>query len=288
MVWDRLKERWSKLQAELLYTPSQQEVADATKDFLDGEPGWVDNAIRHDPALSSKGSEEAMAELMTYQGLHAIALHRKAHALYEKGDFYESRKLSQGARRITAGIEIHPGAKIGKNFFIDHGSSVVIGETTEIGDNVFLYHGVTLGAFGGAVAEGGRRHPKIGNNITISNGAQVLGPATIDDGVTVGPGAKILGKVHIGKGAIIGAGVEVTHDVPASVRVVGSLPNWPGLLDYKSADGTQGAAGTPITMPLKPQPGTKVKDAQWFGRLRSAIQQLMGGATTREGNGAVL
>jgi len=213
-----LKEKWAALTQHMLYTPSEEELRTQVKDFLAHEPGWLSHAISLDPALLDKGEEGALAELLTYQGLHAIALHRQAHALYEKGEFAEARRISQGARRVTGGIEIHPGARIGKNFFIDHGAGVVIGETARIGDDVFLYHTVTLGATGRkddvVTEEDGveRRHPKLKNHIKVGNGAQILGPAVIGDWARIGTGAKLVGHITVADGKK-GASVRINDDV---------------------------------------------------------------------------
>ncbi|NLM33886.1 MAG: serine O-acetyltransferase [Clostridiales bacterium] len=136
---------------------------------------------------------------MLYPSIHAILFHRVAHFLYKKHLFFLARLISQISRFIT-GIEIHPGAKIGKGLFIDHGMGVVIGETAEIGDNVTIFHGVTLGGTG---KDKGKRHPTVGNNVVI------------------GAGAKILGPIKIGDGAKIGANAVVLKDVPANATAVG-------------------------------------------------------------------
>lgn len=137
--------------------------------------------------------------LLAYSGLHAIIIHRLSHWLYSLGLRTIPRLIAQLARFFT-GIEIHPGAQIGKGFFIDHGMGVVIGETTELGENVTLYQGVTLGGTG---KEKGKRHPTIGNNVLI------------------GAGAKILGSIKIGNDSKIGAGSVVLKDVPANSTVIG-------------------------------------------------------------------
>jgi serine O-acetyltransferase len=129
--------------------------------------------------------------ILTYPGLHALILHRLAHKLYKKGFTTLARIISQFNRAVT-GIEIHPGAKIGEGLFIDHGMGVVIGETTEIGDNVTIYQGVTLGGTG---KEKGKRHPTIGNNVVISTGAKVLGSITIGNNVKIGAGSVVLKNV---------------------------------------------------------------------------------------------
>src|SRR5690348_5853566 len=104
----------------ILSSVSESELKEAIRDFLNDEPEWIDYAIRQDPALTTKSRERAEMEVFLYQGLHAIALHRKANKLYLAGDTFRARQLSQAARLLTVGIEIHPGATIGKNFFIDH------------------------------------------------------------------------------------------------------------------------------------------------------------------------
>lgn len=129
--------------------------------------------------------------LLTYPGLHAILFHRVAHWLYKKGLVVIPRLISHLSRFLT-GIEIHPGAQIGRRFFIDHGMGVVIGETTIIGDDVTLFQGVSLGGTG---KEKGKRHPTIGNNVVIAAGAKVLGNITLGDNVKVGAGAVVLSSV---------------------------------------------------------------------------------------------
>lgn len=130
-------------------------------------------------------------EVLLYPSFWAIYRYRKAHKLYKKGHFFRARYISQRTARKT-GIEIHPGATIGKGFFIDHGHGVVIGETTIIGDNVTLYQGVTLGGTG---KEKGKRHPTIGDNVMISAGAKILGSFSIGDNSKVGAGSVVLDEV---------------------------------------------------------------------------------------------
>ena len=146
-----------------------------------------------DPAIKSP------MEVFLYPTFRVMLSYRRAHKLYEKGHFLRARYISQRAARKT-GIEIHPGAVIGKGFFIDHGSGVIIGETTIIGDNVTLYQGVTLGGTG---KETGKRHP------------------TLCDNVMVSAGAKILGSFTIGENSKIGAGSVVLEEVPPNCTVVG-------------------------------------------------------------------
>ena len=142
--------------------------------------------LARDPAAKSM-----MEVRLCYPGLVALRSHRRAHALYQKGHTLLARWLSQRARHRTS-IEIHPGAQIGRRVFIDHGDGVVIGETTIIGDDVTIYQGVTLGGTGKDV---GKRHPTIGNNVTIGAGAKVLGPINIGDNVKIGAASVVLKEV---------------------------------------------------------------------------------------------
>lgn len=132
--------------------------------------------------------------IFCYPGLHALLLHRVAHYLYRAGLVILPRLISQLNRFLT-GIEIHPGARVGEGFFIDHGMGVVIGETAEIGHNVTLYQGVTLGGTG---KEKGKRHPTIGNNVVVGAGAKVLGPVQVGDNAKVGSGSVVLTNVPPG------------------------------------------------------------------------------------------
>ncbi|MDL5353039.1 serine O-acetyltransferase EpsC [Microbacterium sp. zg-YB36] len=136
---------------------------------------------------------------LLYPGLHAVWSYRVAHALWVRGARFPARAISQVSRWLT-GVEIHPGAVIGRRFFIDHGMGVVIGETAEVGDDVMLYHGVTLG---GRTRSGGKRHP------------------TLEDRVVVGAGAQVLGPIRIGAGTTIGANAVVTKDAPGDSVLVG-------------------------------------------------------------------
>src|ERR1700674_3137651 len=154
----------------------------------------IDTIFREDPAAKS-----VVEIVLCYPGFHAILFHRVAHKLYGAGIPLLPRVISQVSRFLT-GIEIHPGATIGRRFFIDHGMGVVIGETTEIGDDVLLYQGVTLGGTGN---ETGKRHPTLGNR------------------VVVGTGAKVLGNIRIGDNVRVGAGSVVVHSVPDHSTVVG-------------------------------------------------------------------
>ncbi|MBP3369291.1 MAG: serine O-acetyltransferase [Clostridia bacterium] len=144
-------------------------------------------AVRdRDPAAKSDAEV-----LLLYSGVHALIAHRIAHGLYKKEHFLSARAISQFAKMVT-GIEIHPGAKIGKGFVIDHGSGVVIGETAQIGDNCTIYQGVTLGGTGKDV---GKRHPTLGNNVMVGAGAKVLGPFYIGDNSKIAANAVVLKEI---------------------------------------------------------------------------------------------
>jgi len=136
-------------------------------------------------------ARNALEVLLCYPSVHAILWHRVSHFLWKKHFKLLARLISQLTRAFT-GIEIHPGATIGDGFFIDHGMGVVIGETTEIGDNVTIYQGVTLGGTG---KDTGKRHPTIGNNVTIGSGAKVLGPFKVGDNSKIGAGSVVLKEV---------------------------------------------------------------------------------------------
>ena len=146
----------------------------------------IQTVIDRDPAVKSR----AEAALFS-QGLHAIRFHRIAHRLYQKGRHKTARAFNY-ASHILTGADIHPGARIGESFFIDHATGVVIGETAEIGNNVSVYQGVTLG---GVSTEKRKRHPTIGNNVVIGAGATILGPITIGDNVRVGAGSVVVKSV---------------------------------------------------------------------------------------------
>ncbi len=158
----------------------------------------LDTIVAKDPATSGR-----MEAFLCSPGFHSILFYRLAHRLWQNNWRLSARLLSQLGRLLT-GVEIHPGAKIGKNFFIDHGMGVVIGETSVIGDNVTLYHGVTLGGTKPFAGKGGKRHP------------------TLEDNVVVGAGAQVLGPITVGKNAKVGANATVVKDVAANTTVIGS------------------------------------------------------------------
>nr|WP_223155179.1 serine O-acetyltransferase [Alkalibacillus aidingensis] len=146
----------------------------------------VDVVFDQDPAARNR-----IEVILTYAGVHAIWAHRVAHGFHKRKMYFIARLISQISRFFT-GIEIHPGAKIGKRFFIDHGMGVVIGETCEIGDNVTIYQGVTLGGTG---KEAGKRHPTLKDNVLVATGAKVLGSITIDEHSKIGAGSVVLKDV---------------------------------------------------------------------------------------------
>lgn len=168
-------------------------------------------AFERDPVARTTAP---FAVVLLWPGLQVVASYRSANLLYRAGVPFVPQLISAVARTIT-GIEIHPAARIGAGFFIDHGSGVVIGETAEIGRNVTIYQGVTLG---GAGFGGGKRHP------------------TVEDNVTIGSGAKLLGPIRVGHGAKVGANSVVIHDVPANSTVVGN-PGHPVRVDGKKVEG---------------------------------------------------
>jgi serine O-acetyltransferase len=164
-----------------------------------------------DPAARGVGTLEILS---SWAGVQALLAHRVSHALYESGVPLAPRTIAFASRTVT-GIEIHPAAAIGEDFFIDHGAGVVIGETAEIGDRVTLYQGVTLGGTGFAR---GKRHP------------------TVEDDVTIGSGAKLLGPVNVGHGAKVGANTVVIEDVPPNSTVVGN-PGHPVRVEGRKPEG---------------------------------------------------
>jgi serine O-acetyltransferase len=200
----------------------------------------IETVFRRDPAARS-----VLEILLCYPGVHAVLLHRLAHRLYRGGWYTPARMVSQLSRTLT-GIEIHPGAKIGRRFFIDHGMGVVIGETAEIGDDVLLYQGVTLGGTG---KDTGKRHPTLGN------------------GVVVGTGAKVLGNIRLGDSVKVGAGSVVTRPVPDHSTVVGV----PGRIV-----GNQDAGAEPLEHGKLPDPQGQAIDelSRRIAQLESQIKAL--------------
>jgi serine O-acetyltransferase len=173
------------------------------------------NSLRYDlkNIMESDPAARSMLEvLILYPSIHAVFLYRIAHFLYNRKLFFSARLLSQLGRFLT-GIEIHPGAKIGKGLFIDHGMGVVIGETSEIGDNVTIYHGVTLGGTG---KDKGKRHPTVGNNVVIGSGAKVLGPIFIGDNAKIGANSVVLTEVP-GCSTAVGSPARIIAKRPKTI-----------------------------------------------------------------------
>ena len=187
---------------------------------------YLDSIKSRDPAPRSRW------EVLIYPGVWALGLHRVAHALFDARLFFVARLVNHISRFLTA-IDIHPGAKIGRNFFIDHGF-VVIGETAEIGDNVTIYQCVTLGGTDPANGIAGKRHPTLSDGVIIGSGAQVLGP------ITVGPRARV------------GANAVVTRDVPEGATMVG-IPAKPVLVDAEDYQKPFLPYGTPCAQKFDPE-----------------------------------
>ncbi|MFM5917564.1 MAG: serine O-acetyltransferase EpsC [Novosphingobium sp.] len=187
---------------------------------------YLDSIVARDPSPRSRW------EVLLYPGVLALGLHRVAHWLFEAELFILARMVNTISRFFTA-IDIHPGAKIGRNFFIDHGF-VVIGETAEIGDNVTMYQGSTLGGTNPTNGVGGKRHPTIGDDVIVSLGAAILGP------------------IEVGKGARIGANAVVTKDVPEGATMVG-IPAKPTLVEVKPETQNFVPYGTPCSERFDPQ-----------------------------------
>jgi|SRR5579864_3138192 len=202
----------------------------------------VTNVMDHDPAAKSR-----LEVLLCYAGLHAVWFYRMNHWLWNHGLFLLARWLSEVARWIT-GIEIHPGARIGRRLFIDHGMGVVIGETSVVGDDVTLYQGVTLGGTG---KEHGKRHP------------------TLEDNVVVGGGAKILGNIIVGKNCRIGAGSVVLRNVPENSTVVGV----PGHIVFREGKRVVITDPKQINDPLSEALASVASEVN---KLRERVQRLEG------------
>jgi serine O-acetyltransferase len=208
----------------------------------------VSTVMERDPAAKSR-----LEVFLCYAGLQAVWFYRINHWLWNHGFLLLGRWLSQAARLVT-GIEIHPGAQIGRRLFIDHGMGVVIGETAIVGDDVTLYQGVTLGGTG---KERGKRHP------------------TIEDSVVVGDGAKILGNITVGKNCRIGAGSVVLRDVPADSTVVGV----PGHIIFREGKRVVITDPRQINDPLSEALAAVVTEVN---KLRERVQELEGEGATRE------
>ena len=187
-------------------------------DIFDTIFDGIDN-IRYDIKQIRDRDPAATSDLevaLLYSGFHAVTMHRLSHKLHKKGYHLSARALSQMTKFFT-GIEIHPGAKIGKGVFIDHGAGVVIGETAEVGDNCTIYQGVTLGGTG---KHAGKRHPTLGDNVMVGAGAKVLGPFTVGSGTKIAAGAVVLDGVPENSTAV---------GIPARVVRIGNVKT--GALD---------------------------------------------------------
>jgi serine O-acetyltransferase len=208
----------------------------------------VSNVMEHDPAAKSR-----LEVFLCYSGLHAVWWYRINHWLWNHRFFLFGRFFSQVARLLT-GIEIHPGAKVGRRLFIDHGMGVVIGETSIVGDDITLYQGVTLGGTG---KEHGKRHP------------------TLEDGVVVGSGAKILGNITVGKNCRIGAGSVVLRNVPDNSTVVGV----PGHIIFREGKRVVIIDPKQINDPLSEALASVANEVH---KLRERVQQLEGAGVPYE------
>lgn len=186
---------------------------------------YLDSIQARDPAVRSRW------EILFYPGVWALGLHRVAHALFSARLYLLARLVNHFSRFMTA-IDIHPGAKIGRNFFIDHGF-VVIGETAEIGDNVTMYQGSTLGGTNPTNGVGGKRHPTLGDGVIVSLGAAILGP------------------IYVGNGARIGANAVVTKDVPEGATMLG-IPAKPTPVEVRPETQTFVPYGTPCSERFDP------------------------------------
>ena len=183
LMYDAINSEPVRIAKQFYKNSKTVKAVKAVKDVVTED---VKTVKERDPAASSTAEV-----LLLYSGLHAVWAHRISHKLYKADHKFSARMISQGAKAVT-GIEIHPGATIGKNLFIDHGSGVVIGETTEIGDNCTLYQGVTLGGTG---KDTGKRHPTLGDNVMVGAGARVLGPFKVGDGSKIAANAVVLTEV---------------------------------------------------------------------------------------------
>lgn len=170
----------------------------------------LERILKEDPAARGK-----IEVLLLYPSIHALIAYRISNKLYKNKLFFLARLVSQISRFFT-GIEIHPGSTIGKGLFIDHGMGVVIGETAEVGDNVTIYHGVTLGGTG---KHKGKRHPTIGNNVIIGSGAKVLGPINIGDNVKIGANSVVLKDIEDNKTAV-GIPAKVVKKVNSKIITI--------------------------------------------------------------------
>ena len=218
----------------------------------------VDSIIARDPAARNR-----LEVITCYPGLHAVWLHRIAHFLWSIGLKWIARLLSVFARFLT-GIEIHPGAKIGRRVFLDHGLGIVIGETTEIGDDCTIYQGVTLG--GTSLYKGIKRHPTLGKDVVVSAGAKVLGGFTVGDGARIGSNAVVLKEIPAGATAV-GIPARVLHpDLPKSSDSK--------TKEYFSAYGITPNVDDPVSMALKGLIDASLEQEAKIVALEHALAQL--------------
>ncbi len=206
----------------------QDKIDELVNSYLDSHPDFVNVAQDKDAALKGKSAADTKSELAAYPWVAAVAVHEEAHKLYKTGNSLkkvQARKLSEAVHSRT-GIDIHPGAEIGKNCFIDHGTGVVVGETAKIGDNTLIYHGVTLGAYGYPTESNPRklahRHPQIGSDCTLSVGVNVLGKIRIGNSVTISPNAILSGNnLIVGDNVSIGRSVQIgdNNQIAAGVKI---------------------------------------------------------------------
>lgn len=226
----------------------------------------VDSIIARDPAARHRW------EVITcYPGLHAVWLHRVAHLLWNSGLQWVARFWSMLARLLT-GIEIHPGAKIGRRVFLDHGLGIVIGETTEIGDDCTIYQGVTLG--GTSLYKGVKRHPTLGKGVVISAGAKVLGGFTVGDGARVGSNAVVLKEIPAGATAV-GVPARILHpDLPSGEN--GNDVN--DKKAYFSAYGITPNVDDPVSMALKGLIDATLEQEAKIKMLEAQLAKLSGTA----------
>ena len=220
----------------------------------------VDSIIVRDPAARNR-----LEVITCYPGLHAVWIHRASHGLWNLGLKWIARLLSMLARFIT-GIEIHPGAKIGRRVFLDHGLGIVIGETTEIGDDCTIYQGVTLG--GTSLYKGVKRHPTLGKGVVISAGAKVLGGFTVGDGARVGSNAVVLKEIPAGATAV-GIPARILHpDLPQA-----STPD-SKVKEYFSAYGVTPNVDDPVSMALKGLIDATLEQEAKIALLEKALAKL--------------
>ena len=223
----------------------------------------VDSIIVRDPAARNR-----LEVITCYQGLHAVWLHRISHFLWSVGLKWIARVLSMFSRFLT-GIEIHPGAKIGRRVFLDHGLGIVIGETTDIGDDCTIYQGVTLG--GTSLYKGVKRHPTLGKGVVVSAGAKVLGGFTVGDGARIGSNAVVLKEIPAGATAV-GIPARILHpDLPQSTDSKAK--------EYFSAYGVTPNVDDPVSMALKGLIDATIEQEAKIAQLEKVIAKLSNSST---------